>query len=766
MPQLDKVLRRSLLRLHGLWTAVLGYVRRVWAHARPAWVYAGLHPYALLCAMLAVTALILVCWVATANCPAPSTFRARSMGSEAWLLDRRGVPLQRLRLNYDYRMLDWVSLNDISPRMQQAILLAEDKRFYSHPGVDPLAMLSAMRDNLHQSRARGASTITMQLAKLMLMQRAGMHLAHSDWRFKLAQIRLALALDWHWQKSQILEAYLNRVTFRGELVGIDAAARGLLAKGPSALNRVDAAMLSVLVRAPSASASRIARRACHILRQMPNIQDKTDASNACEQAQLWSALLPRHPYPMTGRDDAPHLARRLLTRAGQRQISTLDAGLQRFARQTLQTHLAQLAQQHVEDGAVLVLDNASGEVLAYVGSSGSLSGAADVDGVSALRQPGSTLKPFLYALAMDQGWLQPYSVLDDSPLSLKTPSRLYIPQDYDRDFHGAVSVRTALASSLNVPAVRALTLGGVDRFLHTLQQLGMQNLQQDADFYGYGLALGGAETSLWQLTNAYRTLANQGRWQPARLIPALQSDHAVRQVFTAQSSFVTGDILADPLARSTTFGLSSALSTRVWAAVKTGTSKGMRDNWAIGYTGRYTVGVWVGNFSGEPMWDVSGVTGAAPVWHDIVEFLHAAQPSLAPLPPSGVVRRTVSFFPAIEATRADWQLTTDATQPAQGALIQVVKPVYQLIAPADAAVLAPDPDIPEHKQALLVQASMPAHACIYLDTQRINACQKAQVILALPSPGVHSLILRDTQGTVLDEHQFEVRAVTSPVRPH
>ncbi len=227
--------------------------------------------------------------------------------------------------------------------------------------------------------------------------------------------------------------------------------------------------------------------------------------------------MPSYPLALSGLDEAPHLARQLLTRAGTSVHSTLDAPLQRFAAETLRNRLAALAERNVEDGAVIVLDNASGEVLAYVGSSGDLSGAAAVDGAAALRQPGSTLKPFLYGVAIDQRWLTAASLLDDAPLALATPTGLYVPQNYERDFKGVVSVRSALAASLNVPAVRTLQLVGVERFRQALQSFGLSSVKHDGEYYGYGLALGGGDTSLLTLTNAYRALANGGVWSPVRL---------------------------------------------------------------------------------------------------------------------------------------------------------------------------------------------------------------------------------------------------------
>lgn len=484
------------------------------------------------------------------------------------------------------------------------------------------------------------------------------------------------------------------------------------------------------------------------------------------QVTLRTALLPSRPFPITGMDDAPHLARHLLKKNGERFKSSIDASVQRFARNTLRTHLAQLADQNVEDGAVVVLDNQSGEVLAYVGSSGDLSGAAEVDGVAALRQPGSTLKPFLYALAIDQGWLNASSVLDDSPLALTTPSGLYIPQDYDRHFQGAVSVRTALGASLNVPAIRTLTLVGVDPFLDKLRGLGLSSLTRDADHYGFGLALGGAETTLLQLSNAYRALANGGQWQAVSFIPSSTSKahNEIRQVFSPQASFIIGDILSDPGARTITFGLSSPLSTRTWAAVKTGTSKAMRDNWAIGYSDRYTVGVWVGNFSGAPMWDVSGITGAAPVWRDIIEHLHQKHHSQQPRPPAGLVQQQVRYQPPIESPRQDWIIESSRATHSISHIIDInVTPASaMLIAPPDSAIIAPDPDIPQSRQALLLQSGGTGKSCMLLDNHPVGACGKTKALVALPLPGKHALTLTDTHGKLLDKHVFEVRGLNIP----
>ena len=254
----------------------------------------------------------------------------------------------------------------------------------------------------------------------------------------------------------------------------------------------------------------------------------------------------------------------------------------------------------MRDGAALVVDNASGEILAYAGNIGEQSSARFVDGVRAMRQAGSTLKPLIYALAFDQRLLTPASLMDDSPLDIPVIGGVYRPKNYDNRFHGMVTVRVALASSLNVPAVKALNLIGINSFVETMQRLDFRNIREP-DYYGLSIALGSADITLWDLVAAYRALANGGVWSPLRLT-AGETRAVPRRVVSPEAAFLIADILSDRESRSRTFSLESPLSTRYWTAVKTGTSKDMRDNWCVGFSDRYTVGIWAGNFSGEPMY--------------------------------------------------------------------------------------------------------------------------------------------------------------------
>ncbi|RYY95614.1 MAG: penicillin-binding protein 1C, partial [Comamonadaceae bacterium] len=535
-------------------------------------------------AFLAAAVLALVMTAPAHAVPTFDEVRRDHQPSETLVLDRNGELLHRLRTDAAVRRGQWVALEDVSPALRTAMVVSEDKRFWAHSGVDWSAVSAAAWGRLWHQRTRGASTITMQLAGLV----------DGDWRQrgggrtvtqKLGQAVAAQVLDHRWRKDQILEAYLNLVPFRGEIVGIDALSRTLFGKAAHGLDAEEAAIAAALVRAPNASPALVTRRACGVLKDMQG--GRADCGGL--DMHVTGALRRRAFDPSEG--IAPHLARLAVRQAGAstRVTTTLRADVQRVAVQTLRQHLRELHGRNVEDGAVVVLDNASGEVVAWVGSSGELSRAGEVDGVTALRQAGSTLKPFLYAQAIAERRLTAASLLDDSPAHIPTASGLYVPQNYDRQFKGWVSTRTALGASLNVPAVRTLVMVSPQDFHRQLVAAGVP-LQRSGDHYGYSLALGSAEVPLLGLANGYRTLANLGRQGEVRWLPAAKGTPApaTRQAIDAGAAFIVGDILSDPNARARTFGTDSLLATRSWTAVKTGTSKDMRDNWAVGWSQRYT----------------------------------------------------------------------------------------------------------------------------------------------------------------------------------
>ncbi|WP_354686888.1 penicillin-binding protein 1C [Cupriavidus necator] len=714
----------------------------------------------------------------TSALPSFEQVRTDWRSADVVVLDRHGDTVGRVRDDFHARRGDWVALADTSPALRTAIVLSEDRRFYAHSGVDWQGVAAAAWANLWNTRTRGASTLTMQLAGLLDdgLRRPGNAGQGRSFTQKLGQAAGAAALERNWSKDQILEAYLNLVPFRGELVGLSAMSQVLFGKYPEGLNARESALAVALVRAPNDRAAQVARRACGILREM-RLPRECDGLEGFAQlallrtgpvAQRTAAApsMPSSAWPQL----APHLSRRVVadTRAQlapgapmpARIASTLDARLQRAASASLDRHLRELAGRHVEDGAVVVIDNASGDVLAYVGSSGTLSAAAQVDHAAALRQAGSTLKPFLYEQALEEKRLTAASLLDDRPVNLPVGGGLYVPQNYDHRYAGWVSLRAALAASLNVPAVRTLVMVTPHRFHKRLVALGLP-LTEAGDYYGYSLALGSADVSLLALTNAYRALANAGRYAPPRLQQGAPAP-ALTAVMQPAASYVIADILSDRHARARTFGLDSPLTTRFWTAVKTGTSKDMRDNWCIGWSQRYTVGVWVGNASGASMHDVSGVSGAAPVWHEVMEALHRTQASRAPATPAGVQRVALTFDDGLEPARDEVFLAgTAITRVSVSA--PAARPSAPVIAnPADGTVFALDPDMPPAAQRVWFQAEGVAGQAARAVSWRMDGkpLGRGGEVAWLPWPGRHQVELLDAAGKVVDRIGIEVRGAS------
>jgi penicillin-binding protein 1C len=355
--------------------------------------------------------------------PSYHEVRRHFVPSDLPLLDRHGTAIHTVRVDRSVRRGAWLTLAEVSPAMREALVLSEDRRFWAHGGVDWQALAASAWANAWNTRTRGASTLTMQLAGLLQEDLArpagGRGVAQ-----KLTQMARARQLESSWTKAQILEAYLNHVPLRGELVGVSAASQVLFGKAASGLDHTEAAVLAVMVRGPNADATTLERRACDVLRQQ---------RLACAPLAITiSQALTRRPGPLRSEGAeaiAPHLAlhiarqqvaqHRTTRQAMPQQLrSTLDARVQRAALAALRRQLAELRGREVEDGAVLVLDNASGEVLAWVGSSGAGSAAAEVDAVLARRQPGSTLKPFVYGLALQRRLITPASLIDDAPLQM------------------------------------------------------------------------------------------------------------------------------------------------------------------------------------------------------------------------------------------------------------------------------------------------------------------------------------------------------------
>lgn len=700
-----------------------------------------------------LSVLLFILGAGDSTVPAFDAVRAAWRTSDVVMLDRHGAVLHETRVDRGSRRLEWTRLAEISPALHTAIVAAEDRRFFDHRGVDGRAVADAIWRAVRGAPRRGASTITMQVAAMIDPDLRRGHGPRTLGQ-KLRQVALARSLETRWSKAEILEAYLNLVTFRGELTGVRAAAAVLFDKTPDGLTVSEAAVIAALVRSPNAGPDLVHRRAAALARDVapPELKETVDRALTSARGTGPRATL------------APHAAMRLMRgrSATATVTTTLDAAMQRSAIAVLRQDLLAVRDRQVHDGAVLVVDNATGDVLAYVGSSGNLSGARWVDGVQARRQPGSALKPFLYGLALDRRIITLATLIEDTPLEISTPLGLYRPQNYDRQFRGAVSARVALASSLNIPAVRVLELLGEDTFTEQLRHLGFDTVREPGDFYGPALALGAADVTLWQLAGAYRAIAEGGMWRPLRLMPATrdvppgEDGTLPRRVYSAASAFLVADALADRESRSATFGLENVLATPFWTAVKTGTSKDMRDNWCVGFSSRYTVAVWVGNFSGAPMRNVSGVTGAAPIWLELMTLLHEHVPSIPPAPPRAVDERRVLAGPD-GPSRPEWFIAGTAPVATRADL---PSPSPRIVWPVTGTVVAVDPDIPTSQQAVSFEARGAERVDWKLDG--VSLGNGEQRVLWRPRPGKHTLQLVDERGSVRDAVRFEVRGLALP----
>ncbi len=673
--------------------------------------------------------------------PPFESVRAEYRTSDHAILDRHGEPIQERRVDFHRRRVAWTPLDAIAPPMIATVIASEDRRFRDHAGIDWLALGKTSVSHVArwfgakpEGSERGASTLSMQLASLLHegVWKRDWKRGRRSFSEKWNQLFDARALERSWSKDQILEGYLNLISYRGELQGIASASWSLYGKAPSGLGLAESAVLSSLIRAPEARVSEINRRACAVAHVISPEWD-------CSGLPLSLTI---GPVPAQ-LEEAPHLAQRLPVEAfaAGDVRSTLDRQIQRQVRETLQKQVRLLKDRNVHDAAALVVDHRSGEVLAYVGGLGAQATRAFVDGVTAKRQAGSTLKPFLYGLAIEKRRLTAGSLIDDVPTAFPVFGGLYEPKNFDHEFQGrAVPVKVALASSLNVPAVKTLSVLGVEPFVEKLRDFGIQS-DLGADFYGPSLALGAMDVSLWELVQAYQALAEGGTLVPLHW--QAEANSLRRRALSAPAAYIVQSMLSDRGARALGFGLGAVTNTRGWSAVKTGTSKDMRDNWCVGSSDRYTVGVWVGNTLGDPMWNVSGIMGAAPAWAEIMDSLHRTRVSREPRAPRTLVREN-----------GTWYLAGTEHSP-------TAAPTWVGIqSPSDGEWIAHDPDIPVARQRieLLASGSREALAALawQVDGQTLGSAEAATRI-TLPAPGQHHVALVGPDGQAVDSREFWVR---------
>ncbi len=631
------------------------------------------------------------------------------------ILDRTGAPV-RVFLSENHTYYYPVSLGEISPWFVAAAVAAEDQRFYRHSGVDWQAVLRAAWQNAQEgSVLSGASTLTQQLVR-------NIEPRPKTWWGKLREAYQAGQWEKNHTKEEILEEYFNRIEFGNLTQGVQAASQFYFGVDAADVSLAQAAFLVGLIKSPTRYnplkyKPRALKRRAYVLSRMQEehfIDGEMYRLSLEEPVELRAAPRPFEALQYT------NFLRSLLSSQTGTVRTPLDNGLQRYAQQVVKTHVRKLKDEHVTNAAVIVIENKTGAVLAYVGSADAQDAQAhgQVDGVRALRQPGSSLKPFVYGAAFEKGLLTPADLLADEDTFFDGGFR---PRNYDESFHGLVSVRQALACSYNIPAVKAAERVGVAPLLDVLHAAGLSELSREPDFYGLGLSLGNGEVQLLNLANAYAALARGGEYKPLlfSLEPLVQVGGRPRRVFSPQTAYLISHILADNHSRAAAFGLNSALAVPFELAAKTGTSKDYKDNFTLAYTPRWTIGVWVGNFDASPMRKVSGVTGAGPIMHDLAVYLQQKYPSAPFEKPDGVITKSVCNVSGKLAgtqcihTHEEVFLKNQLPSVCNGKHTAAPSPVT-IVSPAQGDIYQWDPAVAGGLQKLLWQAVCHADKCAWI----------------------------------------------------
>lgn len=583
--------------------------------------------------------------------PTPTKLIASKEPLTTEFYDRNGILLYRL---YEDRNRTLVALSDIPKYLVQATIAIEDQNFYRHPGIDLVAILRAIYHNAQSPNTEGASTITQQLIKNSLLS------PERTYTRKIKEILLALWTERIYSKDQILQMYFNEAPFGGPNVGIAAASDAYFGKVPKELDLAESAYLAGLPASPTQFSPygdhpELAKiRQKEILERMVKehyiTQDKADAAFA-EELKL---------KPLTNNINAPHfvfyirelLAQkygpRVVAQGGLKIYTTLDFKLQEKAERIVKEEVDNLKDLDVKNGAAMVTDSKTGQILAMVGSRDyHYPGFGNYNVTLSLRQPGSSIKPITYATAFQKGF-SPSSIILDTPVTFPNEwGPAYTPVNYDGKFHGPVTLRQALGSSLNIPAVKLLASVGLDPMAQTAKDLGITTFD-DPKRFGLSLTLGGGEVKMIDMMGVYGAFANNGiLHSPTGILKVTDSEghlleeykDSAKQSIQAQIAYLITSILADDNARSMAFGLNSLLKIPGYdVAVKTGTSDSKRDNWTFGYSPKFVVGVWVGNPDNSPMNPnlASGITGAAPIWNKIMHTLLDNSKPLAFERPAGV----------------------------------------------------------------------------------------------------------------------------------
>ena len=702
--------------------------------------------------------------------PLPPGLTWETEGSPV-LLDRHGTPIRHLT-SEDFTRSSPVSLSEIPQQLIDCTLAAEDKRFYSHHGVDLLATSRSAFDFLRNRRVvSGASTITQQLAKISSPP------VSRNLVSKFREAMLARRLEMSWEKDRILAAYFARLDYGALRISPTEAARFYFQKPLADLSLGESALLAGLPQAPSRLNP--IRNPKNAKARRETVLDRLAVTGKYPASAIAIARSEKiNLRPLRERASAPWLNRP--TQSSGEIRTSLDLSLQKDIEQIVREETAKLKDSNLRHAAVVVIENSTGDILGMVSSADwNDPRGGKIHGALTPRSPGSTLKPFTYILGFRHLDHLPSTVIADIPTPLRTDQGLQLPENYDRRYRGPVTIRQALACSLNVPALRELdSLGGPGKLRDLLQETGITTLTEPPGTYGLGLTLGNAPVRLLELTNAYATLARMGNFLPTRLF-ADQETPPGKPLIDPTATWLIADILSDKAARAPSFSIGGPLDLPFRCAVKTGTSSDFRDNWCVGYTPEFTVGVWAGNFENQPMKNISGVSGAGPIFHRALVRTHRETPptwfprpeggetvpidtrtgkKLAPnqhpkfsltewIPPSsGIPSASPSDYD--EKARAklpsiyrDWFGSTQNLRRQELTLDQTATTniPLEILRPRNNRTILLDPEIPGQNSQLKLQTNLPNQVTWTCPTLEIEGTT------AHLTPGTHTLTATDTR---------------------
>ncbi|MCC6221741.1 MAG: transglycosylase domain-containing protein [Deltaproteobacteria bacterium] len=615
---------------------------------------------------------------------------------------------------------DRIPLYEIPPLLQIAFIASEDQRFYQHGGIDWQARIAALWQNIRATRiVRGASTITEQVVRML-------HPRPRTWWSKWIETFEATSLERHSSKANILEFYLNQVPYASNRRGVMQASHYYFDRDLSTLNVKETLALAILIRAPSrldlyGNLKAVERETYHLAELL--VRKGTFDQRQLEEVRQQTIALQRSGN-ITNAAHFVGFVRRSTKDPGfgwRYMITTLDLDIQRQVQEILDERTRTLHMRDLRNAGALVVDHSRGEILAWVvaGTNNSTTPGGQIDAVTSPRQPGSALKPFLYAAALELGWSSA-TVLDDSPLVAAVGSGLHNFKNYSNTYYGKISLREALANSLNIPALRTIEYVGTSRYLSLLHKLGFASLNREASVYDRGLALGNGEVTLLELTQAYAVLANRGIYRPLKFSFSDNGRDRPKRLISDQVASLVGNILSDPWARRLEFGSNSILNLPVQTAVKTGTSTDYRDAWAVGFNDTYVVGIWMGNLDGSPTDGVTGSTGPALAIRSIFSRLNQHRISRPLYLSQRLVRQDICVASGDDtqcAIRSEYFVP--GTEPTTAAVLEPSE-APTLVTPTSNLQLAWDPRIPRerHKFEFQIEGLKPGESVSWMLNDR------------------------------------------------